>query len=156
MLTSLILNRRRSQGSNKAVLVGWRILLTKLTAILTKHRSHTVYNKIYDFVYKLYWLFLFHFRQLDIFISEVLSIDYEVAKQKSVSYPRLQVVGASAPFAESGYSYAFKKNSPWKPKFDLVINRMKAENVWVELIAFVVDLPITVLCIYRSLSDTMM
>lgn len=54
MLTSLILNRRRSQESNKAVLVGWRILLTKLTAILTKHRSHTVYNKIYDFVYKLY------------------------------------------------------------------------------------------------------
>ena len=72
--------------------------------------------------------FIFTCRKLDIFISEVLSIDYEVAKQKPASYPRLQVVGATAPFAESGYSYAFKKNSPWKPKFDLAINRMKAEN----------------------------
>ncbi|XP_015774940.1 PREDICTED: glutamate receptor ionotropic, NMDA 2B-like [Acropora digitifera] len=67
-------------------------------------------------------------RQLDVFISEVLSLDYEVAKQKSPTYPRLQVVGANEPFAETGYSYAFRKNSPWKPKFDFVINRMKADN----------------------------
>ncbi|XP_068670202.1 glutamate receptor ionotropic, NMDA 1-like [Montipora foliosa] len=67
-------------------------------------------------------------RNLDIFISEVLSLDYEVAKQKSPIYPRLQVIGASSPFAETGYSYAFRKSSPWKPKFDFVINRMKAEN----------------------------
>ena len=73
-------------------------------------------------------MFFFFYRDLDIFISEVLSIDYEVAKQKSNTYPKLQVVGATKPFAESGYSYAFKKNSPWKPKFDLVINRMKATN----------------------------
>ena len=78
--------------------------------------------------YKLIGLVFLINRQLDIFISEVLSIDYEVAKQKSATYPKLQVVGASTPFAESGYSYAFKKNSPWKPKFDLVMNRMKAEN----------------------------
>lgn len=67
-------------------------------------------------------------RKLDVFISEVLSLDYEVAKQKSPTYPRLQVVGANEPFAETGYSYAFRKNSPWKPRFDFVINRMKAEN----------------------------
>lgn len=73
------------------------------------------------------------FRQLNIFISEVLSLDYEVAKQKSATYPKLQVVGATTPFAESGYAYAFKKNSPWKPKFDLVINRMKAENKLVNI-----------------------
>ena len=66
---------------------------------------------------------------MDIFISEVLSLDYEVAKQKTKGYPRLQVVGAAASFAESGYAYAFRKNSPWKPKFDVVINRLKAENL---------------------------
>ncbi|EDO37551.1 predicted protein [Nematostella vectensis] len=66
--------------------------------------------------------------ELDIFISEILSLDYEVAKQKNTGYPRLQVVGASKPFADTGYSYSFRKNSTWKPKFDLVVNRLKAEN----------------------------
>ncbi|KAK3732799.1 hypothetical protein QZH41_006027 [Actinostola sp. cb2023] len=67
-------------------------------------------------------------RSLDIFISEILSLDYEVAKQKTKGYPRLQVVGASKTFADTGYSYSFRKNSTWKPKFDLVINKIKAEN----------------------------
>lgn len=66
--------------------------------------------------------------KLDIFISEILSLDYEVAKQRHKGYPRLQVVGASKTFADTGYSYSFRKNSTWKPKFDLVINKMKAEN----------------------------
>ena len=70
---------------------------------------------------------------MDIFISELLSLDYVVAKQRLRVYPRLQVVGATTPFAESGYSYAFRKNSPWKPRFDLVINKLKAANKYVFL-----------------------
>ena len=77
-----------------------------------------------------FFIFLIN-RNMDIFISEILSLDYEVAKQKTHGYPRLHVVGATETFAESGYCYAFKKNSPWKPKFDLVINRLTAENVYV-------------------------
>ncbi|XP_031563699.1 glutamate receptor ionotropic, NMDA 1-like [Actinia tenebrosa] len=67
-------------------------------------------------------------RELNVFISEILSLDYEVSKQKNHGYPRLQVVGASKTFADTGYSYSFRKNSSWKPKFNLVINKMKAEN----------------------------
>ena len=53
---------------------------------------------------------------MDIFISELLSLDYVVAKQKLRVYPRLQVVGATTPFAESGYSYAVQEKLPMETK----------------------------------------
>lgn len=67
---------------------------------------------------------LFYYRELDVLIADHISLQYESLNDPSC---RLKVVGE--PFAMSGAAIAVKKGSPWFPKFNVVLQKLKSKGL---------------------------
>lgn len=80
----------------------------------------------YSFVWYYFFIVcaLLFYRELDVLIADHISLQYESLNDPSC---RLKVVGD--PFAMSGAAIAVKKGSPWFPKFNVVIQKLKSRGL---------------------------